>query len=90
MKEFHFIDMHSHILPNVDDGAKDIEETRKMLQMAYDDGVREMVATPHFTTGRYYKKIIYCKHMNWRKRKHLISQMILKYILGMSCITVAE
>ncbi len=56
MKEFHFIDMHSHILPNVDDGAKNIEETRKMLQMAYDDGVREMVATPHFTTGRYYKK----------------------------------
>lgn len=42
-----YIDMHCHILPGVDDGAKDIEEMKKMLKIAYDDGVRCIIATPH-------------------------------------------
>lgn len=42
-----YIDMHSHILPGVDDGARDIEETCKMLRIAYDEGIRVIVATPH-------------------------------------------
>lgn len=43
----YFIDMHSHILPGVDDGAKDVEEMKKMLQIAYDEGIRCIIATPH-------------------------------------------
>lgn len=42
------IDFHSHILPQVDDGSKCPEETLAMLQAAYVQGVRCMVATPHF------------------------------------------
>lgn len=42
-----FIDMHCHILPEVDDGAKDMEETKAMLEMAYADGIRYIIATPH-------------------------------------------
>lgn len=34
MKEC-YIDMHCHILPGVDDGAKDLAETKKMLEIAY-------------------------------------------------------
>ena len=30
-----YIDMHCHILPGVDDGAKDVEEMKKMLKIAY-------------------------------------------------------
>ena len=41
-------DIHCHIVPGVDDGATDIEETRKLLQMEYDQGVRTIIATPHF------------------------------------------
>ena len=47
-----YIDMHCHILPNVDDGSKDIEETRKMLQTAFDEGIRYMIATPHYHPHR--------------------------------------
>ena len=40
-------DLHSHILPGLDDGAKTIEESMKMLRAAAGDGIRGMAATPH-------------------------------------------
>lgn len=43
-----FVDLHIHILPTVDDGASTAEETVAMLQQAYREGVRTIVATPHF------------------------------------------
>lgn len=41
------VDIHSHILPNVDDGAKDWNETYQMLHIAYQEGVRTIIVTPH-------------------------------------------
>lgn len=43
-----YIDMHCHILPGVDDGAHDISEMKAMLKIAYNDGIRCIIATPHF------------------------------------------
>ena len=47
-----FVDMHCHVLPEVDDGAQSLEETRKMLQTAYDEGIRYIIATPHYHPRR--------------------------------------
>jgi protein-tyrosine phosphatase len=41
------IDIHSHILPEVDDGAKSWEIAQEMCRMAAADGIEHMVATPH-------------------------------------------
>lgn len=41
------IDMHSHILPGIDDGARDLKEALTMAEMAVAGGVRVMVTTPH-------------------------------------------
>lgn len=41
------VDMHSHILPEIDDGAESVEESIAMLSEAYAQGVRYIVATPH-------------------------------------------
>lgn len=41
-------DIHCHFLYGVDDGAKTPEETLSMLNMAYQDGVRTIIATPHY------------------------------------------
>jgi len=41
------IDIHSHIIPEVDDGSSSIEESIKMLKIAREDGVKSIVATPH-------------------------------------------
>ena len=45
------IDIHSHILFGVDDGAKNREETREMLKIACSEGITDIIATPHFITG---------------------------------------
>ena len=42
------IDLHSHILPGVDDGVATMDEALEMAQMAVDCGVFHMVATPHY------------------------------------------
>ncbi len=42
------IDFHSHILPFVDDGAKDNEMAISMIQMSVRQGVEKIIATPHF------------------------------------------
>lgn len=42
-----YIDMHNHILPAVDDGAKSMTETKKMLEIMYEQGVRTILVTPH-------------------------------------------
>jgi protein-tyrosine phosphatase len=41
------VDVHCHILPGVDDGAADIQESLAMVQSAINDGVTHIVATPH-------------------------------------------
>ena len=46
------IDLHSHILPELDDGSQSLEESLAMAQIAVESGVRAMVATPHCVHGR--------------------------------------
>ncbi|SRR6266511_4155167 len=41
------IDIHCHILPGIDDGARDWETTLEMCRLARQDGVTHIVATPH-------------------------------------------
>ena len=42
------IDFHNHILPNVDDGPRTIEESISMLKLASIKGITEVVQTVHF------------------------------------------
>ena len=44
-----FFDIHSHMLCGVDDGAKDREEMLQMLEAAYEDGIRAICLTPHYS-----------------------------------------
>lgn len=55
------IDFHSHILPEMDDGSKDAKMSLAMLQMEREQGVTEVVFTPHFyaqqdTVAHFLKK----------------------------------
>lgn len=47
------IDIHSHILPNIDDGAKHMEDSVAMAKAAVADGIDTIIATPHHKNGRY-------------------------------------
>lgn len=47
-----YFDVHCHILPGIDDGAADMQETLRMLEIAYAQGIRYMITTPHFHPKR--------------------------------------
>ena len=47
------IDLHSHLLPGIDDGAKDLAVSLDMARLAVADGIRIMACTPHMHPPRY-------------------------------------
>ena len=47
------IDLHTHILPGVDDGVATLEEAVAFARVAAADGIRTIVATPHYRDGFY-------------------------------------
>lgn len=47
------IDIHTHILPGVDDGPETLEEALDMARMAMAEGITHMIATPHYMPHRF-------------------------------------
>ncbi len=48
-----FVDIHSHILPGIDDGAKNISESNKLIKGMKELGFYQIIATPHTYPGLY-------------------------------------
>ena len=46
-------DLHNHILPAIDDGARDMAEALTLLKLAQQQGISHMLVTPHLHAGRY-------------------------------------
>ena len=49
-----FTDIHTHILPEVDDGAENMTQALKLLRLAWENGTRTLFLTPHYR-GKYKK-----------------------------------
>lgn len=49
------IDIHTHILPGVDDGSASYEMSMRMLKSAADDGISAMILTPHDRPGHRHR-----------------------------------
>ena len=47
------VDMHCHVLPAVDDGSQNMEQTIEMLRIASEEGISAMIVTPHYKDGRH-------------------------------------
>lgn len=62
------VDIHSHILPGLDDGSLSLEMSLEMARMAVRDGIHTIIATPHYNNGRYdneYEDILFeCNQLN--------------------------
>lgn len=50
------IDIHSHVLPGIDDGAKDWDMCLSMLEASAKCGVTKIIATPHFLPWKHNAK----------------------------------
>ena len=46
------IDFHSHILPEMDDGSRSVEQSYRMLRLSAEQGIDAIAATPHFLPER--------------------------------------
>ena len=55
------IDFHTHIIPNVDDGSRSVEETFQLLQEAEKCGFNKIISTSHYMEG-------YFESPNWERR----------------------
>lgn len=58
------IDLHCHILPGVDDGAKTIEDSLNMAQVAVEEGITHILATPHH------------KNRSWNNEKNDVVNLV--------------
>lgn len=47
------IDIHSHILPGIDDGAGNLQDSIDMARLAVQEGIHTIIATPHHHNGKY-------------------------------------
>ncbi len=70
------IDFHSHILPNVDDGSKSIEESIELLKQTKQQGIKHIVATSHFYAADESPK-------DFIKRRNRSFKKLMKAIDGM-------
>ena len=66
------IDIHSHIIPGVDDGSKNIKMTIEMLKNAELQGTNEIIATPHFCRG--YAEVEYSDIVNLTKKINKLAE----------------
>ncbi|MFC7062324.1 tyrosine-protein phosphatase [Halobacillus seohaensis] len=75
------IDIHSHILPGVDDGAQTMEDSIRMAELAVDEGITTIVATPHHNNGQFenYKNniLIQVSELNRRLKERDIPLEVL-------------
>jgi protein-tyrosine phosphatase len=60
------IDIHSHILPGIDDGAKSWEVAEQMCRMAMEDGITHIVCSPHANDEFSYDR---------SKHEHLLTEL---------------
>ena len=47
-----YFDIHSHMLPGVDDGAETLDEALSMIELSYSEGTRNLILTPHYVRNK--------------------------------------
>ena len=74
------IDIHSHILPGIDDGARDMKEALQMARQAAQDGITHIFATPHHHFHQTYL------HEEIRDRVDILQNEINKAGIGLTVL----
>ena len=76
------IDVHAHVIPEVDDGSREMEESLEMLKMAAEQGVCAVIATPHYSRRR--------KSLDLQERVWQLQDQIQKSILTFAYMWVKK
>ncbi|VBB09395.1 Hypothetical protein LUCI_4685 [Lucifera butyrica] len=74
------IDMHCHLLPQMDDGAKSLPVSLEMAKIAADNGTTAIIASPHMIAGEWTpeweKILVHCKRLQEACRERQIDLAI--------------
>lgn len=77
------LDIHSHIIPEVDDGCKTLQEAIELIKEEINQGVDEIIATPHYDINRYkYNKDLIIKNYNLLLEEVKKQNLKIKIYLG--------
>lgn len=77
------IDTHTHILPGIDDGAQTVEESIEIIQVLIDQGISELIATPHIISGVYDNtEIIISEKIEQLEREITRNKLAMKVHMG--------
>lgn len=78
------IDLHTHILPGIDDGAPDVHTALTMLRMQKQQGVDTVALTPHFyRTNEHVEEFLARRNASWKELcNHVDGVSFPKMILG--------
>lgn len=78
-----YVDIHCHIIPGVDDGSASFEESLEMIDQAYREGIRGIVATPHYgMTNTNYDKAVMLSNLKSLIKKASHKYPDLKFVTG--------
>nr|AOE12612.1 capsular polysaccharide biosynthesis protein [uncultured bacterium] len=81
-----FVDIHSHLLPGIDDGAKDLETSIALIQKMSSYGIKNFITTPHVLGDVYPNTPEVIK----RKLKEVTDELKRRNILDISISAAAE
>lgn len=69
-----YIDFHTHILPDIDDGSKNIEMSLKMLQIANENGAKTVILTPHVDASADFFKFLQIRNERYEALKKAVKE----------------
>jgi protein-tyrosine phosphatase len=85
------IDLHTHLLPGIDDGSKSLEQSLQMAKIAVEDGITIMACTPHIYPGLYMNDAAGITDARDKLQNHLDDSGIkLRLIVGADAHLVPE
>lgn len=71
------IDIHTHILPNVDDGSSDFDTSCKLLELELENGVNKVICTPHQNYLNLNKELLIEKFNEFKNKINLDIELYL-------------
>ena len=69
MSRLDICDFHGHFLPGMDDGSRSVAESLEMLQLAGEQGISKMFATPHYYPNETVDSFLVRRQQSWQKLK---------------------
>ena len=70
------IDFHTHILPGIDDGSRNVEESLILLKKESEQDIKKILATPHFYAHKEsVSRFLKCREEAYQKMAVSMSEM---------------